>query len=268
VLLTVSGDELVVVLHGLGGSTESRYMPRAARAALRANISVLLLNARGAGAEDLGVAHAGLIEDLAACLAAPALASYRRIYLLGYSMGGHVALYYASADPDARLRSVAVACSPLDLTAGMRAFDKPRFSVYRRHVLGALVAGYERWAERGDVPVDVTQVRGIKRIKQWDERVVVPAFGFSSVWDYYDAACVKPRLAQLKVPCLYVGAWDDPMVPFHSVHSALASKPPLLTVHWSKVGGHLAFPGTLSLSVAGEPGFENQALAWLRLHAC
>src|SRR6187200_2220212 len=78
--------QLLVVLHGLGGSIGSRYMARALDAALARGVSCLLLNVRGAGDSSGNVAHAGLIEDLALALAAENLAGYRQIYLLGYSM--------------------------------------------------------------------------------------------------------------------------------------------------------------------------------------
>src|SRR6186997_2907448 len=41
------GDELLVIVHGLGGSTESHYMLRAAMAAEAAGLSCLRINLRG-----------------------------------------------------------------------------------------------------------------------------------------------------------------------------------------------------------------------------
>ncbi|HYH47351.1 MAG TPA: alpha/beta fold hydrolase, partial [Thermoanaerobaculia bacterium] len=89
-------DELLVVIHGLGGCADSHYMPRAALAAEAAGLSCLRLNLRGSDRLGEDIYHAALTADLHAALALPALAAYRRIYLLGYSVGGHVVLRYAT----------------------------------------------------------------------------------------------------------------------------------------------------------------------------
>jgi len=263
-LCGASSDELLVVLHGLGGSIESRYMRRACCAAHRASLDCLLLNARGAGDSAGGVAHAGLSADLALALKSPRLADYRRIYLLGYSIGGHIALRYASLAPNPRVCAVVAICSPLDLAESVRAFDAPALSVYRHHVLSGLVGSYRRWARQGQVPVPLSELSGVRRIRQWDERVIVPAHGFSSASEYYETCSAGRILADLEVPALYVGARLDPMVPQSSVAPALANAPSRLQVHWSALGGHLAFPDDLSLGVPGALGLEAQCLGWLR----
>ncbi len=259
-------SELLVVLHGLGGSVSSRYMPRAFRAASLAGVACLLLNARGSGDSAAGVAHAGLSEDLAAAVASPELARYQNLYILGYSMGGHVALHYACREPDPRVRGIVAACSPLDLEASMRAFDRPTFSLYRKNVLGGLTQSYARWAQTGRVPAPLARVRKIRKILEWDQLVVAPAFGFADAWDYYRKASVAQLLGALRVPVLYVGARRDPMVPFHTVATALEVPRSHLQVHWSATGGHLALPEDLSLGFESALGFETQGLAWLRQH--
>ena len=113
-------------------------MPLALAAAERAGMSCILLNVRGADRSGEDISHAGLTEDLQAVFQSPLLAAYRRIYLLGYSLGGHLALRYATEAPDPRLRGVVAVSSPLDLDAAAQAFDRSRWSVYRHHVLAIL----------------------------------------------------------------------------------------------------------------------------------
>src|SRR5262245_14552544 len=71
--------DLVIILHGLGGSSESFYVRRAARAAAAAERSSLRLNCRGADRSGEDFHHAGLTEDIRAVLASPSLANYERI---------------------------------------------------------------------------------------------------------------------------------------------------------------------------------------------
>ena len=259
-----SERELLIVLHGLGGSIESRYMPSALHAALARGVSCLLLNVRGAGDSSASIAHAGLTEDLALVLAADSLRVYERVYLLGYSMGGHVALRYASHDPDPRVQSVVALCSPLDLAASMRAFDRPLFNPYRKYVLEGLAAQLERYRQSGRAPAGLERAPRIRRIFEWDRDVVAPAFGFESAWAYYERCSASNTLQSLAIPALYVGALKDPMVPYDTVRGALVRNGGKLSVVWAESAGHLAFPARFSLGLSAEPSLEAQCLSWLQ----
>jgi len=254
---------LLIVLHGLGGSIKSRYMGSALNTALARGVSCLLLNTRGAGDSSGNVAHAGLIEDLALALSAESLAGYQQIYLLGYSMGGHLALRYACHDPDPRVRSVAALCSPLDLKASMQAFDRAPLSAYRKYVLAGLVQSYARYTESGRAPISLSEAKRIKRILEWDQRVLAPAFGFDDAFAYYDQCSAARTLGSLKLPALYVGARQDPIVPYATVAQALAVGGEALSTVWAEPGGHLAFPAHFSLAGPTELPIEAQCLSWL-----
>ena len=235
------GDGLVVLVHGLGGQPESQYMRRAAAAAARAGLGSLRLALRGAdrGGED--VYHAGLVEDLEAALASPALARYPRLYVAGFSLGGHVALRLALRPP-ARLRAVASLCAPLDLGASCRAIDAPRARLYRSHVLGGLREIYAAVAGRGRGPAPLAQVQALRTIREWDRVVVAPRFGFASVDDYYEQMSAGPRLGELATPALIAAAAADPMVPAATLRPALRGLPGHVEVRWLERGGHLGFP--------------------------
>lgn len=259
-----SDHELLIVLHGLGGSIASRYMARALHAAIARGVSCLLLNARGAGDSSGNIAHAGLIEDLHNVLSADSLRGFERVYLLGYSMGGHVALRYASHAPDPRVQSVAALCAPLDLAANMRAFDGAFLNPYRPYVLGGLAAQFARYASSGRAPISVERVRRIRRIFDWDREVITPVFGFESPWAYYERCSAANTLDRLQAPALYVGAKHDPMVPYDTVRAALQRHNDKLSVVWAEVGGHLAFPARFSLGGPAELSLEAQCLSWLQ----
>src|SRR5690349_10408712 len=94
---------IVVIVHGLGGDVSGHYMIGAAAAADRAGLASLRLNLRGADGSGDDFYNAGLTEDLRAAIASPALAGYPSIYVLGYSLGGHLTLRYATESIDARV---------------------------------------------------------------------------------------------------------------------------------------------------------------------
>lgn len=261
-LLEHPGDELVVVVHGLGGSTRSGYMALALRAADERAQSCLLVNARGSDRSGQDISHAGLTDDLRAYLAAPELERFRHIDLFGYSLGGQLVLRYAAEQPDSRVRRAAAIGAPLLLARSTESFDAPGFSVYRRHVMSSLheiyTAAYQR-NPRGIPPLDARQ---IQRIREWDERVVAPRFGFPSADAYYAATSSGAVLSDLAIPALYVGALYDPMVPPRAVAPALPA--PRLEVVWDLAAGHLGFDSDFDLGQPGPLGLEHQVLSWLR----
>jgi pimeloyl-ACP methyl ester carboxylesterase len=208
--------------------------------------------------------HAGLSADLQAALASAELRSCRRIYVLGYSLGGHVALRFGTEAGDGRLAAVAAICSPLDLALSQKEIDAPGLWVYRRYLLANLLRLYAAVAARRPVPVPVEVAARARTIRAWDDLVVAPRHGFADAGDYYARASVAPRLPDLRVPALLVNSDCDPMVPARGVRPALERAAPLLTVRWIPGGGHCAFPRRLDAGLGPGAGLEAQVLEWLR----
>jgi len=254
---------LVLVVHGLGGNAESHYAIDAARAVATAGFDSLRLNLRGAGLDGEDFYHAGLSSDLHAVLASRELSDYERVLVLGFSLGGHVALRYATERVDPRVRAVAAVCSPLDLERSAEAIDRPERWPYRRHVLSGLKQSYAAIARRRPVPVALASARRIRRIMEWDELVVAPRHAFSSARQYYREASVGPLLERLAVPSLLVASRHDPMVLERTLRPALERIPDTLEVRWLERGGHVGFPGDSDLGEAAPPGMEHQVVAWL-----
>lgn len=243
-----AADALLLV-HGITGCADSRYARVGAAAALARGMACLRFNLRGADRRGEDFYHAGLASDLAAALESPELAGHRRLHVLGYSLGGHLALKLAASRPVDRLAAVAAVCAPLDLAACQGEFDRPSRAVYRRYVLRGLQEIYSRVAERRPVPLPVVEARRIRTIREWDERVVAPRHGFAGADDYYRRAGVGDELGGLRVPSLLVASRRDPMVPPVTVERALERvSAPRLAVRWSAAGGHLGFPSPVRLA--------------------
>lgn len=251
----------LLVVHGLGGSIESGYMAGALVEAERTRTRCLLLNTRGSDRSGQDIAHAGLGADLDAALESEFFADVTAVDLLGYSLGGHLVLSYAASNPHPKLRRVAAIGSPLLLEPAATALDAAWLNVYRTHVMRSLHEIYTVAYQRNPRGIPPEAAREIHRIKQWDERVIAPRFGFASAEDYYRKVSAGPRLGELKCDALYVGAPRDPMVPLSSVVPALAGTP--LDVVWVRSAGHLGFGSRLDLGLAAPLGLEPQVFAWL-----
>ena len=264
--LTVNDPErLVVLVHGLGGCTESLYMLRAATCAQsHYGLSSLRVDMRGADRQGADIYHAGLISDLHHLLANERLAGFREIFIIGFSVGGHVVLRYATEFPDPRIAAVASVCGPVDLAATVEDFDRPANWPYRRYILTGLKDLYRAVARSHGLMESLDEIEAVKMLRQWDSLTVVPRFGFNSVDDYYSSSSVCFRLQELKVPALLVAAEGDPMVTSRSIRTGLArAAPHELEVRWMSRGGHVGFPSALDLGVEGELGLDPQVQGWL-----
>ncbi len=263
-LSSASGrSHLVVLVHGLGGSMESSYVLRAARAADAFGVASLRLNLRGADMSGQDFYHAGLSSDIAAVLTSPALARFERIDLMGASLGGHLCLRYATATVDPRLGAVAAVCPPLDLERSVRYIDRPAGWAYRRFILSNLVTMSEPLVARERSPATLARLRRVRSIREWDRLMIVPRFGFASTGDYYRRAGVGGRLGRLRRPALIVAAERDPLLPPAAVKPGLTGAGEKVRAVWVRRGGHIGFPAALDLGHDGPLGLAGQCLAWL-----
>lgn len=259
---------LIIVVHGLGGSIHSGYTKDAAWAAVRAGAACLRINLRGANRNGDDIYHAGLREDLDELLQADSLARFRRIHVLGYSLGGHLTLRFAEAPSDERVRSFGAICPPVMLAPGVAHIDRAPYAPYRRHVLKGLKDIFAAYAKRGrPLPCAPSVAARAKTIREWDTRVVAPHFGFDSAEHYWESQSAGPRLKDITRPTLIVTAEFDPMVPYPSAATVLQAQSgegSAVTSVVLRQGGHVGFPKVLPLHVqsAGK-SVEAQMVHWL-----
>lgn len=258
---TRPSDTVAVVVHGVGGDVDSHYVQLAALAAVRAGMGCLRLNMRGADLSGVDLYHAGLTDDIDA--AVRSLRGFDHVVLIGYSLGGHLALRYALTDRDPRLRALAAICAPLDLTRASQDIDGLGRLPYRRYVMESLTAMARALDAQGRLPAPLPQIVSIRRFRDWDDRVVAPRFGFADAEDYYTRTSVGRRLHRLALPSLFVGVPHDPMVLPRACRPSLRRASGALEVRWLDRGGHVGFPPGITLGLPGPRGLEPQVVRWL-----
>ena len=255
-------DTIVVIVHGLGGSATSYYARRAAVCASHAGIDSLRLNLRGADRSGDDYYHAGLTDDLDAALQSTALAGYQNILLLAYSLGGNMLLRYLAGNPDPRVRAAAAVCAPIDLKPSAQAFDRPRGAFYRRHVLAGLKEIYHNVATRHEVPLPVREASKIDTIKEWDDRVISPRYGFAGAEDYWAQTSACHVLDDIEIPTLFVASERDPMVGIDTLRPWLQNATRLRRIVTSQ-GGHVGFPREVDLGLGTAGTVEDQIIQWM-----
>jgi predicted alpha/beta-fold hydrolase len=245
-----------LIIHGVAGSAASRYVVRAAVSLYRAGWHAIRLDLRGAGAsleEAPALYHAGLTEDPRAAF--DALARDPRVdgvFLVGFSLGGHVLLRLAGELGDAApasLRAVVSISAPLDLSAVSAALERAGVRVYQHYVLRNLVRTARAFARANPdrAPYVVSALRSLATVRAYDTAVVAPMHGFPSAESYYARTSAAPLLARIVVPTLIVHAEDDPLVPASTVRPWLprVSGGPVEQA-WTHHGGHCGWFAGLS----------------------
>lgn len=263
----------IVVVHGIGGSSESRYVVRAAVALHRAGHHVVRLDLRGAGASIPDVPslyHAGLSADLGVVV--DHLARDPRVSavaILGFSGGGSIALKLAAecgGAPPPHLRAIVSVSAPLDYTAVAPWMDSLGRTPYRFHVLRGLTVGAKAFARHHPrrAHYKPSDVKRLSSFRHYDSSIIVPMHGFSDVDAYYAAASPGPLLGAIAVPTLLVHADDDPMVPGATVKPWLARASRAVEVVSSAHGGHIGWVSGFDEASWITPWFIRHALAFLR----
>ena len=249
---------LVVLLHGLGGSSAREGLRRLAWALRRTGFAVLRLNLRGADpGRHLapGTYAANSNADLLPALQrARQLAAGRPLLGVGVSLGGTQLLNAALAVPGL-LDGLACVSSPLDLADCSAQIERPRNAVYQRWLLQRLVR--QTLADPFGVGVEEREALeaggGPRTIRAFDAAITAPRWGYRSVEHYYDQASPLQRLLDpgpcaALPPTLLVHALDDPWVPAAATVRVAETASRAAAGGWPEVlltprGGHNGFHG-------------------------
>ena len=246
---------LVLLMHGLGGSSSRSGLRRMGHTLQQAGFAVLRLNMRGAGAGRAlarGTYAANSNADLLPVLPQlRQLAQGRPLLGMGISLGGTQLLnaLLAESPEQPLLDGLVCISSPLDLQACSRQIERPRNRVYQRWLLQRLVA--QTLADPFGVSAaeQLALQQPIRSIGAFDERITAPRWGYDSLEAYYRGASPLPgllqRLAQPHAtglpPTLIVHAEDDPWVPVEAARQLLPWQTPHFAVLLTAGGGHNGF---------------------------
>jgi len=241
------GAPILVLLHGLTGCAQSSQVLGLAakgRAAGFATARVDLRNALG-DTPSVGVGHAGRSEDIDTILDhVTAHAPGRSIALIGYSLGGNVALKALGEMADKARPELAAAVTisvPIDLSAACTAIDAADNWMFRRYFVTRLKKIVERRRREGRGQYGSIDLRDVESIREFDGRLVAPLCGFDSAEDYYRRSSALPLIGAIRVPTLLIQAIDDPFIPFAAYENPSIAANPAVSLLATQHGGHAGF---------------------------
>lgn len=241
-----SSDRVVLLLHGLGGSYRSGYMPRLAARLNAEGFRTFRMDLRGWGAGRhvaRKTAHAGMSDDVEAALRFIArLCPKSPVTLVGFSLGGNLSLKLAGEAgdrPPAGLDSVVAVAPPIDLVECARNIKQGINWIYDRAFVQSL---HRNLRQRSQVVPDDLNLRALpSRLYEFDDQVTAPLNGFEDAEHYYRWSSAGPRLADVRVRTLIITAEDDPLIPAAMFEKFPVSKQ--VRLHVTRHGGHLGFIG-------------------------
>ena len=240
----------LIVVHGLEGSSESQYMLGIARNALAAGMNVVRMNQRNCGGMD-HCAPTLYNSSRSADVAAVARNIVERdgvpgFVPIGFSMGGNLVLKLAGEwgiNGPAEFRAVAAVCPAIDLAAGADALHEPANRIYEYYFLLQLFRRFRNKAKLFPGSFDASRLRGVRTLREFDDRVTAYYCGFSGADDYYARAAATTVIDRIAKPALVIHAVNDPFIRIlPETRRALISNPNITYIEAGD-GGHCAFVG-------------------------
>src|SRR5215469_6887501 len=238
---------VIVIVHGLEGSSDSNYVRGIADKAWAHGFHAVRMNQRNCGGTERltpTLYNSGLSGDYRAVLLGLIAEGFEQIYFAGYSMGGNLVTKMAGEWGAARpkeLRGVCAVCPALDLSACADALEETENYLYQRHFVKGLMARYRRKVQLFPERYTRNGFGPIRTVREFDDEITAPYFGYQDAEDYYEHAGAKRILAQLTVPMLLITAKDDPFVPYEALLRAGVEKNTALRFMAPEHGGHCGF---------------------------
>ena len=236
----------LLIVHGLEGSSRSRYVIGTGSRAWRQGWNVVRMNIRGCGGtEHLSstLYHSGLSQDVEHLVAAMIASGLQRIALVGFSMGGNQVLRAAgrwgmAAPP--QVVAVAAISPSCDLALSSDRLHRRDSRLYEWWFVQALRRSFRRKADLWPGKFDTALLERVRSVRDFDEHITARYMGFCGADDYYDKASSMHVLDRIAIPALVIHA-DDPFIVISEASRRKLEANPKITFLNTRRGGHCAF---------------------------
>jgi predicted alpha/beta-fold hydrolase len=240
----------VIIVHGLEGSSDSTYMQGIAAKGLARGMNVVRMNQRNCGGTEAlapTLYHSGRSQDIAAVaqnlIAQDHISSFA---LAGYSMGGNLVLKLAGewgGTGPRQFHAVAAVCPAVNLAASADALHLPGNRLYEQYFLWQLNRRLRTKARLFPGAFDPSRLRGIRSLREFDDRITAFYCGFTGADDYYDRSAAAHVIDRIAVPTLILNAANDPFIRILPETRRKILDNPNITFIETEDGGHCSYLG-------------------------
>ena len=256
-LIENGSKKIVILCHGLEGSSDSKYIQATAKLLSLNGYSVAAMNYRFCSGEinrQLVTYHSGKTDDLHVVINY-VLPNYDSVYLVGFSLGGNLILKYNgdslfSLSP--KIKANVAISVPVDLKGSSISLKRFENVLYRWRFLRTLSKKMHLKHQQFPNELDVAPLKKVKTLTDFDDFFTSKINGFKDAEDYYLKASSKQFIPNISMPTLLINALDDPflsnscfpireakensnfflMTPFHGGHVGFISKG---AFYWSEI---------------------------------
>lgn len=242
-------EDLVIISHGLEGSSDRPYMKGMAKIFSDSSFDVLAWNFRGCGGEvnnQVRFYHSGATDDLEVVVQHSLQKGYKNIHLIGFSLGGNLTLKYLGERNNGlpqEIKKAVVFSVPLSLHGSSQEISKGHNVLYARRFLNHLRKKIKGKAALMPDQLSTNGLSKITTIIDFDDKYTAPLHGYDNAIDYYTKCSSINFLEKIKIPTLIVNALNDSFLSEDCYPYQLLENNPFVFFETPKRGGHCGFPG-------------------------
>lgn len=246
---TVKSDSLILLIHGLEGSSESKYMTSHVKHFNRIGFDSVCFNLRGCSGEDnliLPTYHSGKTEDLD--FVVDFLLNnykYKNIIIIGFSLGGNLTLKYLGEKGNSissTLKAGFAVSVPIHIASAEKEMDKLKNKVYMEVFFKTMKNKVLEKAHKfPEYKLDKDKLFKATKFKHLEHLYTVPVFGFKNPEDYWEKASSKPYILKSKIPTFLINSLDDSFLSKECFPFEEAKKSDYFFFEPTKFGGHCGF---------------------------
>lgn len=242
----IGAKTIAILSHGLEGSSKSQYITGMARYMNANTIDALAWNYRGCSGDmnlTTNFYHSGATYDLQTIITHAIAKGYKKIVLIGFSLGGNLTLKYLGEAQEKYPEIIAsvVFSTPLDLSAGSDEISKPKNKMYAdrflRKLKRKLIAKNELLGDQ----FPLNGVSSIKDLRTFDNIYTGPLHGFKNADDYYAKSSSLFFLDKIDTPTLIINALNDPFLPNECYPTDKLKDHKFVWFETPAHGGHVGF---------------------------
>ncbi len=263
-------NRLLILLHGLEGSSNSQYIKGFAQYFNKNNFDVCAVNFRGCSGSDnlkLPSYHSGATSDVVEIIShIETKKKYTEIVMIGFSLGGNVLLKYLgeqNSNVNTKIKCAVAFSVPCDLSGSSNELAKRGNKIYMQRFLKTLKKKMKNKAKRLPNQISLIGIENITEFKTFDDRYTAPIHGFKDANDYWNKCSSKQFLSSIQIPTLLVSALNDPFLSASCFPIEEAKSSNCFYLETPKYGGHVGF----SISLPnGKYWSEQRAFEFINEH--
>lgn len=242
---SIGSENSVLLLHGLEGSSQSNYILGLRDLLICNGFDVVAMNHRSCSGRPnklISSYHSGKTDDVKQVID-HLQESYSKIHLVGFSLGGNIALKYAGEHGNkAALESICAISTPCDLAGSSSNLSRFENKVYLNRFLSQLIAkALTKAQSHTDSSLDTNAIKSSNNFFDFDDAYTAPAHGFDSAKDYYEKSSSKQFITAIQKPTLIINALNDSFLSESCYPHSEVQKNDSVTLLTPQYGGHVGF---------------------------